>query len=56
MYMAGVVREENERFLGTGVELLEQEGNFWRVNQLLYADDTVPHNGPQPGHRRKCRL
>ena len=41
MYMDGVVREVNERVLGWGVELIGQEGDVWRVNQLLYADDTV---------------
>ena len=41
MYMDGVIREVNERVLGKGVELLGPEGNVWKVNQLLYADDTV---------------
>ena len=41
MHMDGVVREVNERVLGRGVESLGQDGNVWRVNQLLYADDTV---------------
>ena len=40
MYMDGVVREVNERLLGRGVELVGQEGDVWRVNQL-YADDAV---------------
>ena len=39
--MDGVVREVNERVLDGGVELLGQEGNVSKVNQLLYADDTV---------------
>ena len=31
----------NVRALGKGVELVGREGAVWRVNQLLYADDTV---------------
>ena len=41
MYMDGAVREVNERVLGRGVELVGHEGDVWKVNQLLYADDTV---------------
>ena len=41
MNMDEVVSEVNERVLGRGVELVGWEGDVWRVNQLLYADDTV---------------
>ena len=41
MYMDGVVREVNERVLSRRVEFLGNEGNVWRVNQLLYVDDTI---------------
>ena len=41
LYIDGVVREVNARVLGRGVELLDGNGNDWRLNQLLFADDTV---------------
>ena len=41
MHMDGVVGEVNERVLGRGVELVGWEGDVWRVNQLLYADDSA---------------
>ena len=41
MYMDEVIREVNESVLGRGVELVGREGCVWRVNQLLYADDTT---------------
>ena len=40
--MDGVVRDVNARVLvGRGLMLKDQGPNDWRVNQLLYADDTV---------------
>ena len=39
--MDGVVREVNARVIGRGLMFIDQGGNNWRVNQLLYADDTV---------------
>ena len=41
MYMDGVVREVNVRTRERGIKIVEQGGGRWRVNQLLYADDTV---------------
>ena len=38
--MEGVVREVNAKVLGRGLMLKDQEDKDWRVNQLLYADDT----------------
>ena len=43
--MDGIIREVNARVLGKGLRLrlrlLDQRGNNWKVNQLLYADDTM---------------
>ena len=41
LYIDGVVREVNARVLGRGLELLDENGSEWQVNQLLFADDTV---------------
>ena len=41
MYMDGVIREVDVRVQGRGVKLIGHGGYVWRVNQLLYADDTV---------------
>ena len=41
-YVYGWSRKRGKcRVLGRGVELVGWEGDVWRVNQLLYADDTV---------------
>ena len=39
VYMDGVVREENVRVLGKGLELLSANGDRFEINQLLFADD-----------------
>ena len=41
VYMDGVVREVNMRVQGRGLEMIDGMGRGWRMNQLLYADDTV---------------
>ena len=38
VYMDGVVRKENARMLGKGLELLLNCGRF-DINQLLFPDD-----------------
>ena len=40
MYMDGVVKEVDARVMGRGVDL-EWEGQKWKINKLLYADDAV---------------
>ena len=40
-YMAGVVREVNDRVLGKRQELLSVNGGRFKINQLLFADDTA---------------
>ena len=39
--MDGVVREENVRVLGKGLELLSADGGRFEINQLVFADDTA---------------
>ena len=41
VYMDGVVREVNVRFLGKELELLSANGGRFEINQLLFADDTA---------------
>ena len=41
IYMDGVVREVNMRVLGRGLSLVSAERREWKVNQLLFADDTA---------------
>uniref|UniRef100_A0A3P9JM39 ribonuclease H n=1 Tax=Oryzias latipes TaxID=8090 RepID=A0A3P9JM39_ORYLA len=41
VYMDGVVKEVNERVLGTGVSMMNTDSSEWSVNQLLFADDTA---------------
>jgi hypothetical protein len=41
MYMDGVVKEVNARMLGKGLELVDEFGRTYEVNQLLFADDTA---------------
>ena len=41
VYMDGVVREVNARMLGRGLSLVGENGREWRLNQLLFADDTA---------------
>ena len=41
VYMDGVVREVNVRVLGKGLELLSAHGGRFKINQLLFADDTA---------------
>ena len=40
-YMDGVVREMNVRLLGKGLELLSANGGRFKINQLLFVDDTA---------------
>ena len=39
--MDGVVPEVNVRVLGKGLELLSVNGGRFKINQLLFADDTA---------------
>ena len=41
LYIDGVVREVNVRVLGRGLKLVDGNDNEWKLNQLLFADDTV---------------
>ncbi len=40
VYMDGV-REVNARMLSRGLSLVGDDGREWRLNQLLFADDTA---------------
>ena len=48
----GVVREVNMRVLGRGLSLVGAEGREWKVNQLLFADDTALVADPEELLRR----
>ena len=37
----GVVRGVNARVLGRGLKLVDGNDNEWKLNQLLFADDTL---------------
>ena len=39
--MDGVVREVNVRVLGKGLELLSANSGRFKINQLLFADETA---------------
>ena len=41
IYMDGVVREVNAKVQGAGLPLVDGSGREWRINQLLFADDTA---------------
>ena len=41
MYMDGVVREVNIWVLVKGLALLSANGDWFEINQLLFADDTA---------------
>ena len=41
VYMDGVVRDVNVGVLGRGLELLNANGGWFEINQLLFADDTA---------------
>ena len=41
VYIDGVVREVNVRVLGKGLELLTANGGRFKINQLLFVDDTA---------------
>ena len=41
VYMDDVVQEVNVRVLGKGLELLNANGGRFKINQLLFADDTA---------------
>ncbi|KAK7073922.1 hypothetical protein SK128_008435 [Halocaridina rubra] len=39
--MDGVGREVNELVLNRGLELVAEDGRLWKLNQLLFTDDTI---------------
>ena len=41
VYMDAVVRQTNVRILGNGQVLLSANGGRFKINQLLFADDTA---------------
>ena len=41
VYMDSVVREVKVRLLGKGFELRSANGGKFKINQLLFADDTA---------------
>ena len=41
LYIDGVVREVNALVLGRGLKLVYGHDNEWKLNQLLFVDDTV---------------
>ena len=41
VYIDGVVREENDRVLGKGLELLSANGGRFEINELLFTNDTA---------------
>ena len=41
IFMDGVVREVYSRMGGRGLELINDRGLPWMLNQLLFADDTT---------------
>ena len=41
VYMDCVVREMNVMVLGKGLELLSANGSRFKIDQLLFADDTA---------------
>ena len=41
VYIDDVIREVNVRLLGKGLELLSASGGRFKINQLLFADDTA---------------
>ena len=41
VYVDGVVREVNVRVVEKGLELLRANGGNFKINQLLFADDTA---------------
>ena len=40
-YIYTVVRQLNERAMGKGVKLRDENGRGWKIKQELYADDTL---------------
>ena len=36
-----MIREVNVRVLGKGLELLSENGGRFKINQMLFADDTA---------------
>ena len=47
-----VVKEVNARVMGIGVELVGNDGRLWKVNQLLFADDTALVADSEEGLKR----
>ena len=41
VYMGGVVQEVNARVFGKGLKLLSVNGDWFEINQLLFADNTA---------------
>ncbi len=52
VYMDGMVRQVNTRVQGKGLVMLGEDGEEWRINQLLFADDTVLVAGSEEDLRR----
>ncbi len=44
MYMNGVVREVNARVKGKGLALVDENGEEWIMNQLLFVDNVSSIN------------
>ena len=53
LYIDGVVREVNARVLDRGLKLADGNDNEWKLNQLLFADDTVV---VADSERKLCKL
>ena len=41
IYMDGVVREVNARMLGMGLSLVNSDDREWKINHLLFVNDTA---------------
>ena len=41
LYIDGVVREVNARVLVRGLKLVDGNDSVWKLNQMLFAGDTV---------------
>ncbi len=51
-YMDGVVREVNANVQGEGLVMLGMDGGEWRINHLLFADDTALVAGSEENLKR----
>ena len=41
IYMDGVGKKVNARILGRSLSLVNSDNGEWKINQLLFADDTA---------------